>query len=236
MTQIPFEAPSARPAPEDPGAAATTPGLTSGRTPDGPAENVWIAAVRRNPDHARGYAERWRRIEASGEDIYGEARLIDAMAPRGARILDAGCGSGRLGGYLARAGHHVTGVDLDPHLIEVAQEDHPEAQWYIGDLAQLDLRDHRTPPLHARGEQQPSAQEEGPAGERALFDLALCAGNVLTFLSVAERRPTLTRLAEHLSPTGRLVAGFGLGRGYLLEDFEADVPASGLVIQQRFSS
>src|SRR5690625_287093 len=152
MTQIPFEAPSARPAPEDPGAAATTPGLASGRAPDGPAENVWVAAVRRNPDHARGYAERWRRIEASGEDIYGEARLIDAMAPRGARILDAGCGSGRLGGYLARAGHHVTGVDLDPHLIEVAQEDHPEAQWYGGDLAPLGLRDPRPPPLHARGE------------------------------------------------------------------------------------
>lgn len=216
--------------------AATPPGFASGRTPEGPEENVWVAAVRRNPDHARGYAERWRRIEASGEDIYGEARLIDAMAPRGARILDAGCGSGRLGGYLARAGHHVTGVDLDPHLIEVAQEDHPQAQWYVGDLAQLDLHDHRTSPVHAPREQQASADEDGPAGEQAVFDLALCAGNVLTFLSVAERRPALTRLAEHLSPTGRLVAGFGLGRGYLLEDFEADVHASGMVILQRFSS
>src|SRR5699024_12338022 len=78
--------------------------------------------------------------------------------------------------------------------------------------------------------------EQGPRDERARFDLALCAGNVLTFLSVVERRPALTHLAEHLSPTGRLVAGFGPGRGYLLEDFEADVDASRLVIQQRFSS
>ena len=248
MTQIPFEAQPSQLGPEGSGAAATAPGLASGRAPEGPAENVWVAAVRRNPDHARGYAERWRRIEAAGEDIYGEARLIDAMAPRGARVLDAGCGSGRLGGYLALAGHHVTGVDLDPHLIEVAQEDHPQAQWYVGDLAQLDLREHGAPPVLAPGDQQGSADEEGPgdeegprdaegpAGERVLFDLALCAGNVLTFLSVAERRPALSRLAEHLRPTGRLVAGFGLGRGYLLEDFEADVRASGLFIQQRFSS
>lgn len=194
MTQIPFDGSDS----------------ADNHVPEGPQENVWVAAVRRNPDHARGYAERWRRIEASGEDIYGEARLIDAMAPRGARILDAGCGSGRLGGYLARAGHRVTGVDLDPHLIEVARQDHSEARWEVGDLAQLDLRE--------------------------TFDLVLCAGNVLTFLSVAERRPALARITDHLAVGGRFVAGFGLGRGYLLEDFEADVSASGLTIQQRYSS
>src|SRR5699024_5078389 len=83
--------------PEGAGTPAAAPGPEGGRAPEGPQENVWVAAVRRNPEHARGYAERWRRIEASGQDIYGEARLIDAMAPRGARILDAGCGSGRLG-------------------------------------------------------------------------------------------------------------------------------------------
>lgn len=211
MTQIPFDGPdSAGP-----------------HAPEGPQENVWVAAVRRNPDHARGYAERWRRIEASGQDIYGEARLIDAMAPRGARILDAGCGSGRLGGYLVRVGHSVTGVDLDPHLIEVAREDHPGAHWQVGDLAQLDLRES------SHGS---SSGERAEHGERALFDLVLCAGNVLTFLSVAERRPALARLAEHLADDGRVVAGFGLGRGYLLADFEADVSASGLALQQRYSS
>lgn len=182
----------------------------------GPQENLWSAAVRRNPDHARGYAERWRRIEASGKDIHGEARLLDAMAPRGARILDAGCGTGRLGGYLARAGHDVVGVDLDPELIEVAREDHPQVRWEVGNLAALDLR--------------------AAAGTRSLFDLQVCAGNVLTFLAGGERRPALARLAEHLAPDGRLVVGFGLDRGYDLEDFTADAAAGGLQLQQRFSS
>lgn len=182
----------------------------------GPHENLWHAAVRQNPDHARGYAERWRRIEASGKDIHGEARLIDAMAGRGARILDAGCGTGRIGGYLARAGHQVVGADLDAELIEVAREDHPGARWEVGNLAALDLR----------------AQD----GTRLLFDLQVCAGNVLTFLAGEERRPALARLAEHLAPEGRLVVGFGLDRGYDLDDFTADAAAGGLALQQRFSS
>lgn len=133
----------------------------------GPSENLWTAALRRNPEHAKGYAERWRRIEASGKDIHGEVRLLDAMAERGARILDAGCGSGRLGGHLARAGHDVVGVDLDPHLIEVARADHPGARWEVGDLAALDLRDED--------------------GARMLFDLQVSAGNVLTFLAGARQ-------------------------------------------------
>lgn len=187
----------------------------------GPSENVWVAATRRNPDHARGYAERWRRLEAAGEDIYGEARLLDAMAPRGARILDAGCGSGRIGGYLARAGHHVTGVDLDPHLIDVAREDYPDAHWEVGNLASLDLR---------------AENSAGSGDGRVLFDLIVCAGNVLTFLAATERRPSLVNLAQHLAPTGRLVAGFGFGRGYTMNQFEADADAARLRIQQRYSS
>jgi hypothetical protein len=59
---------------------------------------------------------------------------------------------------------------------------------------------------------------------------------VLTFLAGAERRPALTALAAHLAPEGRLVVGFGLDRGYALEDFTADADAAGLVLAQRFST
>ena len=56
-----------------------------------------------NPNHSEMYAQRWRNFVAEGKDIDGEARLIDAMSSRAARILDAGCGTGRVGGYLAAA-------------------------------------------------------------------------------------------------------------------------------------
>jgi SAM-dependent methyltransferase len=182
----------------------------------GPDENLWTAALRRNPEHAKGYAERWKRLAAAGQDLHGEARLLDAMAQRGSRILDAGCGTGRVGGHLARAGHQVVGVDLDPHLIEVARAEQPGARWEVGNLAELDLREEDGTPM--------------------LFDLQVSAGNVLTFLAGAERRPALTALAAHLAPEGRLVVGFGLDRGYALEDFTADADAAGLVLAQRFST
>lgn len=181
-----------------------------------PQENLWLAAVRNNPEHAQNYAARWRGFVQEGRDIFGEARTIDAMAERGSRILDAGCGTGRIGGWLAERGHQVFGVDLDPQLIAVAREDYPSVNWSVGNLAEFELRT--------------------PSGEQREFDLIVSAGNVLTFLSGAERVPALGRLREHLAQDGRLIVGFGAGRGYEFEDFEADAGAVGLRMEQRFSS
>ena len=51
----------------------------------------------------------------------GIARDIAAAAPPGAHLLDVGCGPGRLAILLARRDDlHVTGVDLDPAMIERA--------------------------------------------------------------------------------------------------------------------
>ena len=54
---------------------------------------TWNEILARNPQHSENYAQRWRNFVAEGRDIDGEARLIDALAPRHARILDAGCGT-----------------------------------------------------------------------------------------------------------------------------------------------
>src|SRR5699024_12224245 len=58
----------------------------------------------------------------SAATVISSLALHDALpislVPRRARVLDAGCGSGRHGGYLAEAGHQVVGVDGDPELID----------------------------------------------------------------------------------------------------------------------
>lgn len=171
-------------------------------------QSLWMQHVESDPQHSFRYIERFRSMARDGADLVGEARLIDAMAPRGARILDAGCGPGRVGGFLAEAGHDVVGVDVDPVLIEAAEHDHPGPRWLVGDLAELDL------PARGIAEQ---------------FDVIVSAGNVMTFLAPSTRVQVLSRLKAHLKPEGRAVIGFGAGRDYDFADFIDDYARAGLV-------
>jgi 2-polyprenyl-3-methyl-5-hydroxy-6-metoxy-1,4-benzoquinol methylase/glycosyltransferase involved in cell wall biosynthesis len=51
------------------------------------------------------------------------ANMAVAMAlPAGRRILDVGCGSGWLSEYFARLGYDVTGIDISPDLIDIANQ------------------------------------------------------------------------------------------------------------------
>lgn len=168
--------------------------------------SIWMQKVAADPGHSHWYVERFRAMARAGDDLLGEARLVNAMAPRGAHILDAGCGPGRLGGYLAAAGHRVVGVDVDPVLIEAAEQDHPGPRWLVGDLAELDLP--------ARGIAEP-------------FDVIVSAGNVMGFLAPSTRVPVLGRLRAHLAGDGRAVIGFGAGRGYEFAEFLDDAAVAG---------
>ncbi|MFT3898628.1 MAG: class I SAM-dependent methyltransferase [Gordonia sp. (in: high G+C Gram-positive bacteria)] len=173
----------------------------------------WITETK--PGHSEWYIERFRTMAADGADLAGEARMIDAMVPRGARILDAGCGPGRLGGHLHDVGHAVVGVDVDPKLIAAAEEDHPGPTWLVGDLSELDLS--------ARGLAEP-------------FDVIVCAGNVMVFLAPGTEQLVLERLAAHLADDGRLVVGFHTNRELSVADFDAAATAAGLSLDLRLAT
>lgn len=175
----------------------------------------WTEIVREDPTHSHRYVERFRTMEAEGRDLAGEARFVDALAPRAARVLDAGCGPGRVGAFLHALGHTVVGVDVDPVLIVAANADHPGPTWIVGDLAELSLA--------------PDVAGDG-------FDVIVSAGNVVTFLAPSTRRAVLTNLRRSLRPEGRLVIGFGAGRDYRFDDFFEDVNAVGLTVDVRLSS
>lgn len=161
--------------------------------------------------HSQWYVERFRQLAAEGADLAGEARLIDAIVPPGSRVLDGGCGPGRIGAELHERGHTVVGVDVDPVLIAAAAEDHPGPRWVVGDLSRLDL-------------------DEEP------FDVAVVAGNVMVFVAPGTERLVLESLRRHVRPGGRIVLGFALDRDLVLEAFDADVEAAGLVLEQRFAT
>ncbi|MEG3636308.1 class I SAM-dependent methyltransferase [Micromonospora palythoicola] len=167
------------------------------------------------PEHSQWYVNRFRQLAAEGADLAGEARLLDTLVPPASRILDAGCGTGRVGAELAARGHTVVGVDADPVLIDAARADHPAPRWIVADLAELDL---------------------AAAGEGEPFDAAVLAGNVMAFVAAGTERQVLGRVAAHLRPDGVVAVGFGTDRGYPLTDFDADAVGAGLRLEHRFAT
>ncbi|WP_053203405.1 class I SAM-dependent methyltransferase [Jiangella muralis] len=168
----------------------------------------WLSETKEG--HSQWYIERFRKLAADGADLAGEARLVDAMLPRGARVLDAGCGTGRISAALHERGHTVVGVDVDPELIEAARTDYPGPRYLVGDLSELDL------------------------GET--FDGAVLAGNVLVFVASGTETEVLRRVGAHVVPDGFVVAGFHVNRHLALADFDRYVADAGLRVEHRFAT
>jgi SAM-dependent methyltransferase len=155
------------------------------------------------------YDERWRAMAAAGRDPHGEAGFVQALGP--GSVLDAGCGTGRVGIELARRGIDVVGVDADPDMIAAARAKAPELPWTVADLAELDLSRR--------------------------FAVVLLAGNVVPYVAAASRAAAIAGCARHLEPDGRLVAGFALRPGWpTLADYDGWCAAVGLVLADRFGT
>ena len=164
--------------------------------------------------HSQWYIERFRTMAADGADLAGEARMIDAMVPRHARILDAGCGPGRTGAALFACGHDVVGVDADPELIAAAVEDYPGPTWLVADLADLALDE---------------------VGHVEPFDAAVVAGNVMAFVAPDTETLVLRRIAAHLKPDGFAVVGFHTDR-YDMGAFDRHLADAGFTLEHRFAT
>jgi SAM-dependent methyltransferase len=168
------------------------------------------------------YAEVFEDLIARGEDVDGEARLVDALAPRHARILDAGAGVGRVAGALARRGHDVTAVEKDPDLIARSRRLFPEVAVVQADILEL------SPTML-------EAQDRPPA-----YDVIVVVGNVMIYLAEDTETRTLATLRGLLVPGGRILVGFDSVKGprtsrdYPVVDFRAHAEAAGLVVEHEF--
>ena len=70
---------------------------------------------------------RIRATVRAGRDAMRETLLVlAARGSRGARVLDAGCGTGALSVAVARRGADVLGVDVSPTLVGLARERAPQ--------------------------------------------------------------------------------------------------------------
>lgn len=171
-----------------------------------------------------GYGPRFAELVAQGEDVDGEARLADALSRRGARILDAGAGMGRVTAALRTRGHDVTGIEPDRSLVAQAEETYPG----IG-LLPLDILEATPEVLEAHG--RPTA-----------YDLVVAVGNVFILLAEDTERRALATLRDLLAPGGRMLIGFHLSAGpagsrvYPPEEFRRDAHAAGLTVDMQAGS
>jgi len=173
-------------------------------TPD--RSNRWL----QNRDvSGDAYDATYERRAAAGENVHGEADFVERFAP--ASVLDAGCGTGRVGRELARRGVEIVGVDLDPEMLATAKGKAPSIDWRLADVATVDL---------ARS-----------------FDAVVMAGNVMIFLAPGSEAAVVTNMARHLKPEGLLIAGFQIMPGQLtIERYDEIAGLASLALAERWST
>ena len=173
-------------------------------TPD--AGNRWLQD---RSVSGESYDATYERRAAAGENVHGEADFVSRFAP--ASVLDAGCGTGRVGREIARRGVDVVGVDLDPEMLATARQKAPDVDWRLADLADVDLG--------------------------RSFEVIVMAGNVMIFLTPGSEASVVANLARHLLPGGLLIAGFQIMPGRLsIERYDEIAGLAGLTLAERWST
>lgn len=154
------------------------------------------------------YQRRFDDLAGAGGDVHGEADFVAALAARS--VLDAGCGTGRVAIELAGRGMTVVGADRDPSMLATARRLRPDLEWWDEDIATL-------------------------TSDRT-FEVVVMAGNVPLFTPEGTRPALVAGCARHLRPRGALVAGFQLGRGYAIDEYDRHCADQGLTLEERWST
>jgi SAM-dependent methyltransferase len=111
--------------------------------------------------------------------------LLERLGPDCRRVLEPGCGSGRMLEALAQLGLEVTGIDISEPMLELARNRLGER----GTVALFDMADFDL---------------------ETTFDGALCPINTLTLLSPDALARHLACMADHLVPGSRYLVQVGL--------------------------
>ena len=163
------------------------------------------------------YDDRWRRMQARGEWVHGEADLVCWFEP--GSVLDAGCGTGRVAIELDRRGIDAVGVDVDAPMLDEARGKAPHVPWILGDLVDVEIA------------------EPAPAAVTREFDLVVMAGNVMVFVEIGTEAAVVANMARHLAPGGRLVTGFRMGLTPLtFFDYDRFAADAGLELEHRWTT
>jgi SAM-dependent methyltransferase len=138
---------------------------------------------------SRSADEEWNAQQAPFDHDMSEIqieRLLDLLGSQTRRVLDLGCGAGRVLAPVARAGHELTGVERDPEACEACRA-MLDADGLAATLVERDFL----------GDEGP------PPGE---FDAVLCLGNTLMTIWDVDLAVDLVRaVRDRLAPGGMFV-------------------------------
>lgn len=154
------------------------------------------------------YDTRWDRLAADGARVHDEAELVASLG--GDRILDAGCGTGRVAIELSRRGKSVVGVDNDEDMLTLARAKADDVEWILADLASVRLE--------------------------MRFDVVVMAGDVLNYVKPGFESMVVSNMSRHLDAGGFLVSGGSLAEPDQLNHYDNWCRSAGLTQEARYSS
>ncbi|MBU0899144.1 MAG: class I SAM-dependent methyltransferase [Nanoarchaeota archaeon] len=82
--------------------------------------------------------------ETYSDKEYPTDKYVDqfvSMMPKEARILDAGCGDASYTDIFLSKGFSVEGIDISEEMIKIARKKFPKANFKIGDLRKVNLKE-----------------------------------------------------------------------------------------------
>lgn len=100
------------------------------------------------------------------------------------KVLDIGCGNGRLYHVLKEKQIQYTGLDLSEELIKIAKTKYPEADFKVGDMKKLPF---------------------GSAQDKAGFDVVFCVAAFHHLATAEERLQTLREMKRVVKPGGKIL-------------------------------
>jgi len=94
-------------------------------------------------DTIKWYDQNAHEYAKAREKRFAEKEIeeFSSYLPKGARILDAGCGTGRDAMRLFISGFKVVGIDISRGMLEIARNNYPSIQFIEGDLRKLPFKE-----------------------------------------------------------------------------------------------